>query len=634
MKKFAISRYIKKFLPLIVVLCIALTAAVYVFLSSSQEYAASTVIKYENADAVKGLAPDGSDLNVNEIKSSALMSKVTANLGLDERIYSIDSMLSRIKITEVIDEDEAARKQALLDEGEEYTEKPTTYIVSFTAKENEGEAFARRVLDELMNVYFSEYGGKYLNISSTVNPLSDIYDEQYDYVEMMDLIDDNISETLTALNKRIQSDMYFRSTDTGMSFSDLANEFNYLQSTKVAGLYSKIFDHQITKNKSVLVSDYTERINQNNISNNSENGKINDVLKIINDYVQKMHDSGNTNITHDYILDDVYEKEYTDSEGNPTQGSDQTVTYDKLIYSWRNHTDTREYAIIQSAYYTYLINTFSECRGTCGGTCAGSDKTCSAISDAGYAELGESVYSDIKDLVAELNNLHALAERTNNEYNEYLGAKNIATLSTVSVKDTVDVKLYTVIAALFLLIICCCGAILLGRINDIVDYLFYTDRLTGLNNRMSFDNYLKSRDKKILDDGVVCAVFVLTNQTELNRIYGRDGGDSVIKFAADTLRETFGQLGSFEVYNGNSQFIVFAERTDYITVQYALKRLSLLLEQRSVYTDADIEYETGLAETSANGIRNIRALLTKAMSKKEKFIAKATKETVKETTEE
>ena len=262
-----------------------------------------------------------------------------------------------------------------------------------------------------------------------------------------------------------------------------------------------------------------------------------------------------------------------------------------------------------------------------------SDKTCSAISDAGYEELGESVYSDIKDLVAELNNLHTLAERTNNEYNEYLGAKNIATLSTVSVKEAVDVKLYTVIAALFLLIICCCGAILLGRINDIIDYLFYTDRLTGLNNRMSFDNYLKSRDKKILDDGVVCAVFVLTNQTELNHIYGRDGGDGVIKFAADTLKEAFGQLGSFEVYNGNSQFIVFAERTDYITVQYALKRLSLLLEQRSVYTDANIEYETGLAETSANGIRNIRALLTKAMSKKEKFIAKATKETVKETTE-
>lgn len=624
MKKFAISRYIKKFLPLIAAVCVVLTVAVYLFLSSSQNYVASTVIKYENEDAAKGLAPDGSDLDVNEIKSSALMSKVTANLGLDEGIYSIDSMLSRIKITEVIDADEEARKQALLDTGEEYTEKPTTYIVSFVAKENEGASFARRVLDELMNVYFSEYGGKYLNISSTVNPLSDIYDEQYDYIEMMDLIDSNITDTLTTLNRRSTSNMYFRSTDTGMSFADLANEFNYLQSTKVAGLYSKIFDHQITKSKSVLMSDYTERINQNNISNDSENGKINDILEIINDYVKKMHDSGNTNITHEYILNDVYEKEYTDSEGNPTQGSDQTVTYDKLIYSWRDHTDAREYAIIQSAYYKYLMNTFAECKGTCGGTCAASGKTCSEISDENYKTIKKSVYSDIKELVGELNKLHALAERTNNEYNEYLGAENISTLSTVSVKDTVDVKLYTLIAALFLLIVCCCGAILLGRINDIVEYMFYTDRLTGFNNRVSFDNYLKSRDKKILDDGVVCAVFAITNQTELNRIYGRDGGDAVIKFAASTIKEVFGQLASFAVYNGNSQFVVFVDRTDYITIGYVLKRVGLLLEQRTVFTDVDIEYETGLAETSTNGVRNIRALLTKAMSGREKFVAKAT----------
>ena len=624
MKKFTASRYIKKFLPVIIVACIVLTAAVYLFFSSSQEYVASTVIRYENEDAEKGLAPDGSELDVNEIKSSALMSKVTANLGLDGGIYSIDSMLSRIKIKEVLSEDESAKKQALLDKGEDYTQEPTTYIVSFVASRSEGAEFARSVLDELMNVYFSEYGAKYLNISSTVNPLSDIYDEQYDYVEMMDLIDDNITSTLSTLNSRSANNTYFRSTDTGMSFSDLANEFSYLQSTKVSGLYSKILVHQITKSKNVLVVDYNERISQNSISNEAESSQITDILKIIDDYVKKMEESGNTNITYDYILDDVYEKLYTDESGNVTGSVDQTVTYDKLLFSWRDHTDTKEYAIIQSAYYQYLINTFCSCKGTCDDTCAGSGKTCSEISDADYESCREEVYSEIKELVAEINRLHSLVESTNNEYNEYLGAEGISTLSTVAVTESINVKLYTAIAAVFLLVVCCCGAILVGRINDIVEYMFFTDRLTGLSNRMSFDNYLKSRDKKILDDGVVCAVFFITNQPDLNRAYGREGGNGVIKYAADTLKEAFGQLGSFKVYNGNSQFIVFAERTDYITVQYALKRLGLLLDERTVYTDNDIEYEIGLAETGTNGMRNIRALLTKAMSKKEKFVAKAT----------
>ncbi len=623
MKKFTISRYIKKFLPFIIILCLVLTIAIYLLLSSSQTYVASTVIEYEGEYAADGFAPDGSELDVNEIKSSSLMSKVTSNLGLDGGEYSIDSLLARITITEVIDEDEEARKQALLEEGEEYSAKPTRYIVSFAAKADEGESFARRVLDELMNVYFAEYGEKYLNSSSTVDPLTDIYDEDYDYIEMMDLIDNNISETLTALYSRSAGNKYFRSTDTGMSFNDLANEFDYLQETKVAGLYSEILQHQITKSRKMLTADYSERINQNNISNNAEQGQIDDVLDIINDYVQKMHDSGNTNITYEYILDDVYERLYTDEDGAAYQGTDETVTYDKLIYSWRDHTDTKEYAAIQSAYYQYLINTFNACKGTCGGNCAGSDKTCAQLSEADYASKEAEVYEDIKALVLELNKLHKLAKRTSIEYNEYLGAENITTLSTVSVSEGVNVKLYTAIAAVFLLIVCCCGAILLGRMGDIVDFMFYTDHLTGFSNRMAFDNYLRNRGKKILDDGVVCAVFVITNQGEINRSYGRDGGDAVIKFVSDLLKEVFGKLAAFKVYNGNSQFIVFAEKTDYITVQYAMKRLRLLLEQRTEYTDVDIAYEIGLAETSKNSVRNIRALLTKAMSQKEKYAAQA-----------
>lgn len=628
MRKFEFSRYIKKFLPFIVVLCILLTAAVYFVLSSSQKYVASTVIHYDYDMAKSGLAPDGTELDVNEIKSSAIMTKVTANLGLDEGIYSIDSLLSRVNITEVIDADEAARKQAMLDNGEEYTEEPTTYIVSFVAKKNEGMGFARLVLDEIISIYYSEFGEKYLNSSSTVNALTDIYNEPYDYIEMMDLIDENINETMQALNRRSSSNLYFRATDTGLSFADLANEFYYLQDTKVARLYSRIFGHQLTKNKAVLVSDYTERINQNNISNLSEEGKINDILQIIDDYVTKMRDSGNTNISYEYILDQVYEKEFGDQ-----LSADHTVTYDKLIYSWRDRTDTREYAIIQSAYYQYLINTFTECKGTCGGFCAYSDKTCAALSEPDNEDLRQSVEEEIKELVGELNKFHTLAERTNTEYNKYLGAKYISTLSSVSVSESVDVMLYTAIAAVFFLIVCLFGGVLLGRINDIVEYLFFTDHLTGFANRIAFDNYLKSNDRKILDDGIVCMTFRVVNQAQLNETYGRDGGDGAIKFVAGLIKEAFGSLEAFCVYNGNAQFIVFTSRTDYITVEHIMKRLSLLLENREKYTETAFEYEMGLAETSVNGIRKIRALLTKAMSKKKQYTAQAVSEKTDDRTE-
>ena len=74
MKNFAFLKYIKKLLPILVVICLLATYAVYFKLSSSNTYIASEVIHFNDEQAEKGLAPTGAKLDVNEIKSSAVMS--------------------------------------------------------------------------------------------------------------------------------------------------------------------------------------------------------------------------------------------------------------------------------------------------------------------------------------------------------------------------------------------------------------------------------------------------------------------------------------------------------------------------------------------------------------------------------
>ena len=62
MKKFQIFRYLKKILPLIIVICFLATGAIYYKLSASNNYIASEVIHYNDEQAEKGLAPDGGKL--------------------------------------------------------------------------------------------------------------------------------------------------------------------------------------------------------------------------------------------------------------------------------------------------------------------------------------------------------------------------------------------------------------------------------------------------------------------------------------------------------------------------------------------------------------------------------------------
>ena len=630
MKSFQIMRYLKKLLPIIVVFCVLATYAINFKLKNSNTFVASEVIHYNDPMAEQGLTPTGSKLDVNEIKSSAVLSKVVEKMGLTG-IYSVDSLISRISITPLPDEDKVAQKEAKLEEGEEYIYEPSTYIVSFTATNNEGSEFARTILDETLDVYFAEYSQKYVNVAPAKNIIGNIENENYDYIEMVEMIDKGIDETLSTLYQRMDQKPYYRATKTGVSFNDLADDFNYLRNVKLSALFSKIYKYQITKNKTVLISDYTTRIDNNDILNVKEESIVNDTVNVIDAYVEKMRESGNTNITYEYILDNVHERNLVDSYGNPLSGGDQTVTYDELIYGWRDHNEKKEHSIIDSAYCRYVINTFNTCTGNCKNKeCSTSALTCTQLYNENYEVIKSEIDVEIKGLISELSNLYNITKETNDEYNEYLGASYISVLSSASVKPSINVSLYTLIAFFFLIILCCGSAIIFGRLGDIVHYIFYTDHLTELNNRAYFDKYLKSMDKKLLDDGTVYCVVDISNLIAINTAYDRTIGDEIIKMFTRFLKEAFGKTDAEFIYNGNGSFIIVAKDTDYINVEDIMRLFGLRLDEREEYNEIRVEYKVGIAETFKEN-QTARKLLSEALKSKKQYISDSlTKEEISE----
>ena len=613
MKNFQIIRYLKKLLPIIVIFCLLATYAVYFKLSASNTYIASEVIHYNDEQAEQGLAPTGDKLDVNEIKSSAVMSKVVDKMGLTG-IYSVDSLISRLNITPIEDTDKVAQKEAKLEEGEEYIYEPSTFIVSFAASSGEGPDFARTVLDAVLDVYFEQFSQKYVNVAPANNTIDNLNKNDYDYIEMMELIDTSIDNTLTTLYQRIEQNNFYRAAQTGVSFAELADDFNYLRQVSVSSLFSKIYKYQITKNKSVLVSDYTTRIDNNNISNEKDKSLVEDVVTVIDAYVTKMRESGNTNISYEYILDNLHERNVQDYVG------DQTVTYDELIYSWRDLNESKEHAIIDSAYCNYILDTFTSCTGNCGGTCKASNMTCTELCDEQYPIVKEEIEKEIDTLLNKLDLLYDTTTKTNKEYNKYLGASYISVLSSASVRESVNVPLYTAIAFFFLMILCCGGAIVLGRATDIVNYIFYTDHLTELNNRAYLDKYLKSKDKKLLDDGVVYCMVDISNLAHINTEYSRDIGDEIIKMFTSYIKEVFGKSKTEYIYNGNGSFVMLTEEVDYITVEDIMRLFKLRLDDRDEHKDIVIEYKIGISETFKEN-KTARKLLSEAIKNKKEFVS-------------
>jgi GGDEF domain-containing protein len=408
-----------------------------------------------------------------------------------------------------------------------------------------------------------------------------------------------------------------------VSFSDLADEFNYLREVTLSGLFSKIFNYQVTQNKTLLVSDYNTRIDNNNISQATEDSIVNDTVAVIDAYVEKMRESGNTNITYEYILDNIHERSLVDGSGNPISQGDQTVTYDELIYSWRDHNEKKEHLIVDTAYCQYVINIFAGCTGTCEDEeCLSSPLTCTQLNNKNYEAIRNEIESEIKTLVADLADLYTITMETNDEYNQYLGASYISVLSSASVKASVNVNLYTFIAFFFLIFVCCGGAIVLIRIGDIVHYVFYTDHLTELNNRAYFDKYLKSLDKKLLDDGTVYCVVDIANLVAINAEHSRNTGDDIIKMFTKYLKETFGKTSADFIYNGNGSFVILSQNIDYITVEDIMRLFGIRLDEREEYRHIVIEYKVGIAETFKEN-QTARKLLAEAIKSKKEFTSAA-----------
>ena len=86
MKKFEILRYLKRFSLLIFLVSLAGAAAIYLYADGRQKYTASVIIRYTNDGISDGYTPDGSELDVNEIYSSTVISQAMDALGASGRL--------------------------------------------------------------------------------------------------------------------------------------------------------------------------------------------------------------------------------------------------------------------------------------------------------------------------------------------------------------------------------------------------------------------------------------------------------------------------------------------------------------------------------------------------------------------
>ena len=506
----------------------------------------------------------------------------------------MDDIRNSITITSIITDEQQQIFDAKVTQGEDASLIATRYMVTFNSGVASGKDYPRAMLNEILDVYSAYYGETHVNSARSPNGVNDIYDKGYDYIEMMDVIDESLTATLQTLNGKISGDSTFRSSVTGYSFSDLYREYELLQNIEVPKITAQILAGKITKNRDILLAKYRNRNNDLSIENSASEQEVEKIMGVIDSYVQMMSDSGNTNITSEYILSDIYD----DTQGGLYSKTDQTTSYDKLFIRYVQDRTGYTANEIDAAYNQYILDTFSDAQ------------------EESSEEDQQAVTQAIRSLVEKINTLYADMEETTDEYNEYLGAANISVLSSVGVTEKISINKFTMMIVVVFGVFGCLGAIALGRLWDIIEYYMFTNKTVNLPNRAHCDQFIAGMENKMLSNSYVCVAFKLTNLQEENRRLGRNAGNQMMKTFARVLTSIFVPSKTvFVAYNDSAQYLVFADEYNPEQTKASLAQMRTVLAQKCEREAFEIEYDEGYACSGEEQSFYIRRLLSIALSR-------------------
>lgn len=603
MKSFNIIRYLKKWWPLIALMSFCAGVFFMRYATSNQSYTAQSIIKYNYSKAEDGKTPSGEDLDVSEIFSSTVVKEAIENLGLT---VNVDTIRSGGTVTGIVPDDVTKTQEAKIDKGEDVEEYHSTeYIVKLSVSSEYSTEYVRTMLDEILSCYFANFGEKYVDYSTIPNNAAALDGQGYDYIEQAEILNDTVAQITENLGNCQAAHPEFVSSTTGLSLSDLLDEYNYVSDVEIPYLFSEILGGKLTQNREVLLKKYQERYNTYVMDGDVDSEKVAAVLEVIQSYGNKNKDgslyyqrgarSGTDDDTGGFVLSDVYEED---------TNIDRTTVYDNLISDYVTILNRQSNNVIDAAYCQYIINVFQ-------GASDSSD-----VSDENQAFTDQAVEQEIAALQGRLNTLYETLSLTMKEYNEYCGAVNLGVLASTTVSEKINVKLYILLGVAVFFILGICGAILLGRIQDFVEYLFFTEQSLDMPNRTACDLFIRNNSSRVLPDDTVCVVVELANLSQINTVYGRERGNAMLTQFADFLKEASATCGTI-YYNGGQQFIGFFDQCRMEDAEsFADYFHRLIAAYNAESTEATYEYVLGISESKTNNAYSIRALLREALRSK------------------
>ena len=582
MKEFQLLRYLSKGKFLVLIVALLGSFWVYYYANSQQVYTAATVIRYANDAISGGLTPNGSKLDVSEIYSSTVIKGAIEDMGLN---IMVDEVRSKVKVTPIIPEEEEEKKKTAISKNEEYYYFPTDYKITYEVGSERSSTFAENMLDAIVDNYYSFYSEKYADQLILPNNASNIKTNDYDYIESIDILKQSVKDIDDYLMLKRASYPDFRASATGYSFSDLENIYSYILNNKVPHLYASILQNKYTKDNDLLLKRQQSVIDNIDIDILNNQEKANKLKALIDNYSDKNIKTQRTDTGENGESDVIMDVNGYNS------GINVETTYDDLIQEYVKINQTIKNSQIDRAYAEYIKSVFAD--------------------NSQNKVLNEELEREISELVKTLNNEYAIVQASAKELNEYIGASYLNILNSVVSSQKINITLYLALAVVFFLFFGCAGAVLIGRLNDFIHYILYTDKITKLPNRQMCDVQINALSEKELSEQYTCMVLKLNSLMRMNETLGHSAGDMLMRDFGDILKSVSRNYGFIGWNQGN--FLGLFEQCSTEKAELFKEMLAKRVkEYNESQLELEIEYSIAYSNSTADEIYDIRNLIRHA----------------------
>jgi hypothetical protein len=246
----------------------------------------NAIISINTDEIEEGTNPDGSPFNTNSIITPSIINK--AIIGTDLVLTAtVDDIRENIRITPIIPSYIEEQRKLAQEKGEEFSYYPSEFKIVFGFSGLLTEKDAKKVIDNIIDIYHQDFIEKYASQEKVENLLSGTDIERYDYKELSDLIDKQLIATNTFLTSKIDDTENYRSRILGYSFYDMQQSLEIIKQNDFGILESLIERFNLSKNIDNLITLYNYQIKTMELDLKKSEAEAQSTINLMQNYDQK-----------------------------------------------------------------------------------------------------------------------------------------------------------------------------------------------------------------------------------------------------------------------------------------------------------------------------------------------------------